>query len=173
MRTKSWRVYIVEKIMFAIPLSRFFELKSMLWRWAGIDIARSVKIYSSARFLMGGTIKIGEGTFIGHEVVAIGGSADLTIGKRCDISSRVNLVTGTHKKGVDGKRAAGEGVSHSIHIHDGVWIGFGATILGGVTIGRLAIVGAGAVVTKDVDEGQVVGGVPARPIVSSSHRPRL
>jgi acetyltransferase-like isoleucine patch superfamily enzyme len=45
-----------------------------------------------------------------------------------------------------------------------VWIGFGATILSGVTIGRGAIVAAGAVVTKDVPPYTIVAGVPARPI---------
>jgi maltose O-acetyltransferase len=47
-------------------------------------------------------------------------------------------------------------------IHDDVWIGTHATILPGVTIGRGAIVAAGAVVTADVAEYSIVGGVPTR-----------
>lgn len=51
-----------------------------------------------------------------------------------------------------------------IVIRDNVWIGYGAQIMSGVTVGSDSIVGAGAVVTKDVPEGTVVAGVPARVI---------
>jgi carbonic anhydrase/acetyltransferase-like protein (isoleucine patch superfamily) len=53
-----------------------------------------------------------------------------------------------------------------VDIKDNVFVGWGAIIMPGVTIGPNAIVGAGAVVTKDVGEGTVVGGVPAIPIGS-------
>ena len=51
-----------------------------------------------------------------------------------------------------------------IHIGNHVWIGSNATVLPGVTIGDWAVVAAGAVVTKNVAERMVVGGVPARVI---------
>lgn len=50
----------------------------------------------------------------------------------------------------------------NIVVEDDVWIGFGATILSGVHIGRGAVIAAGAVVTKDVDAYAIVGGIPAR-----------
>lgn len=49
-----------------------------------------------------------------------------------------------------------------IHIKQGAWIGSGAIVLGGVTIGKHAVVGAGSVVTKDVKDGAIVAGNPAR-----------
>ena len=51
-----------------------------------------------------------------------------------------------------------------IDIRDNVFVGYGAIILPGVTIGPTAVVAAGAVVTTDVAEGTIVGGVPARTI---------
>lgn len=52
----------------------------------------------------------------------------------------------------------------TITVGDDVWIGYGATILSGVTINNGAIVAAGSLVTKDVEAFTIVGGVPARPI---------
>jgi maltose O-acetyltransferase len=57
-----------------------------------------------------------------------------------------------------------------IVIEDDVWIGAGAKVLGGVTVHRGAVVGAGAVVTSDVPENCVVAGVPARPIKMRGER---
>ena len=51
-----------------------------------------------------------------------------------------------------------------VTIEDDVWIGASAVIMPGVTLHKGAIIGAGAVVTKDVDEYTVVAGVPAKPI---------
>jgi len=53
-------------------------------------------------------------------------------------------------------------------VEEGVWIGEGACVMPGVRIGRGAVIGANAVVTRDVARGSVVGGIPAQPL---SHRP--
>ncbi len=62
------------------------------------------------------------------------------------------------------KRRQHMGIAKPIHIGNDVWIGGNATILPGVTIGNNVVVAAGAVVTKDVPDNCVVGGVPARKI---------
>jgi acetyltransferase-like isoleucine patch superfamily enzyme len=51
-----------------------------------------------------------------------------------------------------------------ITIDDDVWLGFGVVVLDGVRIGRGAVIGAGSVVTKDVPEGAIAAGIPARVI---------
>ncbi|OME94712.1 MULTISPECIES: acyltransferase [Paenibacillus] len=53
-------------------------------------------------------------------------------------------------------------MSKPIVINQGAWIGIAATIMPGVTIGKHSVVSAGAVVTKDVPDYSIVGGVPAK-----------
>jgi acetyltransferase-like isoleucine patch superfamily enzyme len=55
-----------------------------------------------------------------------------------------------------------------IHIKKNAWIGAGATILPGVTVGENSVVAAGAVVSKDVPDNTVVGGIPAKVLKSIS-----
>lgn len=81
------------------------------------------------------------------------------IGDGTLIGSHVVLATINH--GQDPKERA-DNYPSPIHIGKNVWIGSHATILPGRTIGDNAIVAAGAVVTKDVPEGAIVGGVPAK-----------
>lgn len=103
-----------------------------------ITIGKNVFINSGCHFQDQGGITIGDGTLIGHNVV---------------------LATINHD--LDPKK---ERKNHyaSIKIGKNVWIGSNATILPGVTIGNWAVVAAGAVVTKDIPDMTVVGGVPAK-----------
>lgn len=87
-----------------------------------------------------GGITIGDGSLIGHNVVLATINHDLS-----PFKNRENHYA-------------------PIVIEDNVWIGSNATILPGITIGRWAVVAAGAVVTKDVEAYTVVGGVPAKEI---------
>lgn len=64
-----------------------------------------------------------------------------------------------------------KGLTESITIEDDVWVGFGAIILSGVTIGRGSIIAAGAVVTKNVAPFTIVGGNPAKTIGSRFKTP--
>lgn len=102
-----------------------------------IHIGKDVFINMGCKFQDQGGIFIGDGVLIGHNVV---------------------LATLNHAKS---PKDRGTMIPAPIHIGNHVWIGSNATILPGVTIGDGAIVAAGAVVTKDVPDNTIVGGVPA------------
>lgn len=101
-------------------------------------------------------VKIGKRTFINHHfmTVALGG---ITIGNDVQIAPNVMMLTANHD-------LEDREVLHCfpIVVKDGAWIGAGAKIMPGVTIGERAIIASGAVVTKDVAQNTVVGGNPAK-----------
>ena len=76
------------------------------------------------------------------------------------------LLTADHPRDPE-VRAAGLESGRPLHIGRNVWIGGGAILLPGITVGDNAIIGAGAVVTRDVAAGATVAGNPARPIPST------
>jgi acetyltransferase-like isoleucine patch superfamily enzyme len=127
-------------------------------------VSKYVRCVSSATFWLTGSLSIGEGTWIGHEVIIVGGDAPISIGANCDFAPRVSIVTGSHRINSHGPRVAGDGYSLPISIGNGCWIGAGAIILGGTTIGERSIVAAGAVVKGNFPGGSLIGGVPARVI---------
>jgi maltose O-acetyltransferase len=146
----------------AMPLILFPRANVALNRFLGYDLADSVRIYSSAVILGNIQVSIGAETFIGHETLITGGMASIKIGARCDVSDRVGIFCGTHQIDAEGRRSAGVGYGRAISIEDGVWIGFGALVLPGVTIGEKAIVAAGTVVHKNVPPRCIVAGNPMR-----------
>lgn len=145
-----------------------------LLRWLAMDHGRAVGVYlrvcqprgdEYADFLRrhGGLHAIGAPCEINRDAV-ITDPAYVRIGNNVCLSS-CTLIGHDGSIGVL-NRAYGvklEAVG-KIDIRDHVFIGQGAIVLPGVTIGPQAIVAAGAVVTRDVAEGDIVGGVPAKPI---------
>lgn len=160
----SIRLYIANKLFAVIPPTRLFWVKAAILRWAGAEIGANVRIVSSTRLYLTGALRIGDGTWIGEDVLIVGGDAPVEIGANVDIGPRVTIVTGTHILWETPHRAAGTGLSLAIRIDDGVWIGACATVLGGVQVGTCAMVAAGALVDRSVESRTLVGGVPARSI---------
>ena len=106
--------------------------------------------------LMGDNSNIGAYSFIGC-------SGFIHIGSNVMMGPRVTLLAESHNHGDPALPMKSQGVSRSsIRIEDDCWIGAGAQVLPGVTIGRGSVVGAGAVVSRDVPAYSVVAGVPAR-----------
>lgn len=99
---------------------------------------------------------IGPGLFLVHSVGVVIGP-DAVIGARARIHQGVTIGEPVH---------VGDGRWVSSRIGDDVTIGAGAVLLGGITVGSGAVIGANAVVTKDVPAGTTVVGVPARPVNS-------
>ncbi|MGQ9847918.1 MAG: DapH/DapD/GlmU-related protein [Bacteroidales bacterium] len=155
--------HFVQFIISLMPSLRMNKTKTFLLKLLGNKIGNNVVIASSVKIMGNINISIGDNTFIGHYTMIIGGKAELNIGKNCDISSRVSFVMGTHEIG-DAKRRAGKGYSKSITIGDGVWIGYGTTILPGVKIGDSSIIGAGSVVVHDIPANVIAAGNPCKVI---------
>ena len=103
-----------------------------------IHIGKNVFINAGSKFQDQGGIFIEDGTLIGHNAVLA------TINHMEDPEKRTGMIF------------------QPIHIEKNVWLGANVTVLPGVTIGKGSIIAAGAVVTKDVPEYAVVGGVPAK-----------
>jgi maltose O-acetyltransferase len=107
-----------------------------------------------------GAIGIGDRTFVNAEAVMLD-VAPITIGAACQIATRVQLVTATHPVDPEARRQGWESAA-PIVLEDNVWLGAGVIVCPGVTIGADTVVGAGAVVTRDLPCGVVAAGVPAR-----------
>lgn len=109
-----------------------------------------------------GAITIGDWTFVNFDAIFLD-VADITIGAACQIATRVQLLTATHPIDPQPRRDRWESGA-PITIADNVWLGGGAIVCPGVSIGQDTVVAAGAVVAKDLPAGVVAGGVPARVI---------
>lgn len=156
--------HLIYPVIWFLPALKCNKIKILLLNQAGHKLGRSIVFASSAKIMGNFSAHIGDNTFIGHETLIIGGNSDIFIGQNCDISSRVNLVMGSHEIAIDTSRSAGNGYSKGITIGDGVWIGFGTTVLPGITIGKNAIIGAGSVVNKDIPAYCIAVGNPCKPI---------
>jgi maltose O-acetyltransferase len=134
-------------------------------------VGDGVVVKPSFRCDYGTPITIGAGTFVNYDCVMLD-VAPIAIGSACQIATRVQLLTATHP--IDpGPRRAGWESGAPITLGDNVWLGGGAIVCPGVTIGADTVVGAGAVVTSDLPAGVVAVGVPARVVRPIGDRDRV
>jgi maltose O-acetyltransferase len=108
----------------------------------------------------GFNISVGAGAFLNFNCVILD-VASVTIGEGAQIGPAVQILSADHPRD-SGVRAGGLEFGRAIHIGRNVWIGGGAIILPGVSIGDDALIGAGSVVTRSVPPGATAFGNPAR-----------
>ncbi len=114
-----------------------------------------------------GKIEIGENTWIGERNnIRANGSGDIQIGRDCLISQFCNLISTNHGVARDGiiREQKPDSARNGIIVGDDVWLGAGSVITAGVSIGKGAVVGANAVVTRDIPAYEIWAGVPAKKI---------
>jgi putative colanic acid biosynthesis acetyltransferase WcaF len=134
----------------------FFGWRRFLLRLFGATVGQHVNIYNSAVIYMPWNLKIGDWSAIG-EHACIYNLGKITIGEKVTISQRAHLCAGTH----DYSDPAMPLLKPPIEIKDLVWVAADAFVGPGISIGEGAVVGARAVVVKDVEPWSVVAGNPA------------
>ena len=134
------------------------EIRDLLSQITGSEIDDSVDVFTPLYINYGKHTKIGKNVFINFDCVFLdlGG---ITIDDNVLIAPKVSLLSEGHPLEPENRHAL---VPKAIHIKKNAWIGAGATILQGVTIGENSVVAAGAVVSKDVPDNVIVGGAPAK-----------
>jgi maltose O-acetyltransferase len=125
-------------------------------------IGEGTEIRPPFRCDYGTNLTIGSHCFANFGLVALD-VVSITIGDHVQLGPNVQLLTPTHPVDADLRRAGWE-AAEPIVIGDNVWLGGGVIVLPGVTIGADTVVGAGAVVTRDLPAGVVAVGNPARVI---------
>lgn len=149
----------VSFLMYVIGYLGYHHIRRFFYRLAGMKIGRGSAIHMRLRLYDPRNIEIGKDSIIGEGTV-LDGRDKLTIGNHVDIASEVMIYNSEHDIQSDDFHA----VKAPVIIEDYTFIGPRAIILPGVKIGMGAVVGAGAVVTKDVDSFAIIGGVPAKVI---------
>ena len=134
------------------------EIRNFLSQITDTEIDESVTVFTPLQINYGKHTKIGKNVFINFDCVFLdlGG---ITIEDGVLIAPNVSLLSEGHPIAPEHRHSLTVG---HIHIKKNAWIGANATILQGVTIGENAIIAAGSVVSKDVPDNTIVGGIPAK-----------
>lgn len=134
------------------------EIRDLLSQITNTEIDESTTVFTPLHINYGKHTKIGKNVFVNFDCVFLdlGG---ITIEDNVLIAPKVSLLSEGHPVLPENRHSLMVG---HIHIKRNAWIGAGAIILQGVTIGENAIVAAGAVVSHDVPDNTIVGGLPAK-----------
>lgn len=134
------------------------EVRALLSELFGYRVPQSLRVFPPLYADFGKNITVGENVFI-NACCHFQDHGGVIIGDGCQIGHNVVFATLNHEMAAERRSVT---YPAPIVLGKNVWVGSNATILQRVTIGDNAVIGAGAVVTKDVAANTVVGGVPAR-----------
>ena len=133
-------------------------------QWKGYaTFGRRVAVFGDFTVVNPRNVAIGEGCAINHGVFILARNR-IEIGNGVILSTGCRLIDAALDVTGFAHRSDHPYLDSFIKIEDGAWIGAGAIVLPGVTVGTKSVVGAGAVVTRDVPAFTIVAGNPARPI---------
>jgi len=149
-------LYFLHGVSLHVP---FHSVRKGVFRFFGVKIGRGSTIHMGCRFFNPGGVSIGEDTVIGSGCF-LDGRDRLSIGSHVDIASDVMIYNSEH----DINDPYFTAIHEPVEIGDYVFIGPRAIILPGVRISKGAVIAAGCVVTANVSEFEIVGGVPGKVI---------
>ena len=138
------------------------QIRELLSQIKGTEIDQSVAGFTPLYINYGKHTKIGKNVFINFNCtfLDLGG---ITIEDNVLLAPNVSLLSEGHPVSPEERHSL---IPRPIHIKKNAWIGAGSSILQGVTIGENSIVAAGAVVSKDVPDNSIAGGIPAKVLKS-------
>jgi len=148
--------WFVSKLLSGMPS---WAIRKAFYRLVGMNIGEGSIINQGLEYFSPDRLSVGDRTHINRKCF-VDARGYCSIGNDTSISHEVLILTGTH----DINSANFAEVHKPVDIGDHVWIGARAVILPGVKIARGAVIAAGAVVTKNVNSFEIVGGVPAKVI---------
>ena len=134
------------------------EVRNLLSRLFGKTVEESFRVFPPFYTDFGKNITVGKNVFI-NACCHFQDHGGVSLGDGCQIGHNVVFATLNHGLAPEDRQTT---YPAPITLGKNVWVGSNSTILQGVTIGDNAVIAAGAVVTKDVPENTIVGGVPAR-----------
>lgn len=152
-----FHAYILRRWVSRIP---FHLIRLQFYRLSGLKFGKKCSILMGCELRYPHKIILGDHCVINRDVLLDGRGGLLTLGNNVDVAQEVVIWTLGHDIHDDYHRDQGA----PVNIEDYAWIGHRAIIMPGVTIGRGAVVAAGAVVTKNVPAMAIVAGVPAKVI---------
>lgn len=160
--TLFWRMF--DRTPAAMVQSLALPLRRMLAQRIFKSCAPDVIFHHNVLFSRGANISVGEGSLI-NRYVMLDDRADIDIGSYVMVAAGVTIETHTHPfDDFSVPIAVGGRSGRPVSIGSNTVLGYNTVVMAGVSIGYRCIVGANSVVTKDVEDYTVVGGVPAKPI---------